>query len=176
MRGAWGHCTGDNRIRSRRRVAIFALLLATLAVLPSGRAAAAPDDVLLVDPGPPGPPRVVRVDPDFFDPTALAIEADGDVVAVNGNAAPSGAGFVIRIDPVSGARTTVSANGMPAGAPSFAGPVRLAVKADGDIVVVDQDAFADSEAGVIRVDPASGTRTTASSDSSPAQAPSFVEP
>jgi large repetitive protein len=222
---------------------IVVLAVAALTLLPSEWAAAAPGDILVVDPGPPGGARVVRVDPDdgtrtlvsannapaggpslvqpagiavdpdgdivvvdsyaftgggvirvdpvsgartavsangmptggpdFFSPTALAIEADGDIVASDGNASAGGTGLVIRIDPDSGARTTVSANGMPAGAPDFASPFGIAVEADGDIVVIDQDAFA-GEAGLIRVDPGSGVRSTASSNAAPG--PYFVDP
>jgi hypothetical protein len=85
-------------------------------------------------------------------------------------------GAVIRVDPVTGARTLVSANGSPVGGPSFADPALLAVEADGDILAADLSAFPDFDGGVIRVDPPTGVRTTVSQNAAPPGPPTFVEP
>jgi hypothetical protein len=67
---------------------------------------------------------------------------------------------VIRVDPATGAQTTVSSGG------SFDAPSGIALEADGDILVADVQAFADFLGGVIRVDPATGAQTTVSSGGS----------
>ena len=75
---------------------------------------------------------------------------EGDILV-----ADPGAGAVIRVDPASGAQTTVSSGGI------FAFPLGIAVEADGNILVADFIAGA-----VIRVDPATGAQTTVSSGGS----------
>src|SRR5215211_121338 len=70
---------------------------------------------------------------------------------------------VIRVDPATGAQTTVSTGG------SFVDPFGVALEADGDILVADADAFG-GLGGVIRVDPATGAQTTVSTGGS------FVDP
>ena len=86
----------------------------------------------------------------------------GDVVVVDSEAFGF-AGGVIRVDPVSGAQTTVSSGG------SFVSPFGLALEADNDVLVADAEAFGGS-GGVIRIDPVSGAQTTVSSRGS------FVNP
>lgn len=58
---------------------LVVVALAALALLPSDRAAAAPGDILVVDPDSPSGPRVVRVDP-----------ASGNRTLVSANNAPAG--------------------------------------------------------------------------------------
>ena len=70
---------------------------------------------------------------------------------------------MIRVDPATGAQTTVSSGG------SFVNPLGIAVEADGDILVADADAFG-GHGGAIRVDPATGAQTTVSAGGS------FVSP
>lgn len=115
-------------------------------------------------------------DPSFRDPQGVAVEADGDILVADMSALSEFGGAVIRVDPVTGARTLVSANGSPVGGPSFADPALLAVEADGDILVADLSAFPDFGGGVIRVDPATGVRTTVSQNAAPPGPPTFVEP
>ncbi len=100
--------------------------------------------------------------PSFESPLDVAIEADGHILVVDVDAF-GGTGGVIRVDPVTGARTTVSENASPAGGPSFDNPLRLALEVDGDILVADEDAFGGT-GGVIRVDPVTGARTTVTSN------------
>jgi hypothetical protein len=57
--------------------------------------------------------------------------APGDVLVADHDAF-GGSGGVIRVDPATGARTALSANGAPAGGPDFVDPFGLALEADGD--------------------------------------------
>ncbi len=138
------------------------------------------------------PPGLIRVDratgvrtlisnnttpaggPDFSTPSGVAVESDGSILVADLSAFPKGggsAGGVIRVDPTTGTRTTVSRNGSPAGGPSFSGPMDIAVAANGDIYVANT--FGNN---IIKVDPVTGARTLISRNNSPAGGPSFVWP
>ena len=106
---------------------------------------------------------------------ASAPTASANILVVDLDAFGGGGG-VIRVDPLTGARTTVSENASPAGGPAFVEPLAITIAANGDILVADQQAFADTGGGVIRVDPVTGARTTVSENASPAGGPSFVDP
>ena len=105
----------------------------------------------------------------------VAAAAPGDVLVADLNAF-GGTGGVIGVDPASGARTTVSANGAPAGGPDFDEPGGVALEADGDILVADPGDPLGGTARVIRVDAASGARTAVSANGAPAGGPDFVQP
>jgi DNA-binding beta-propeller fold protein YncE len=78
----------------------------------------------------------------------VAVEADdGDILVADRDAFGGFLGAVIRIDPLSGAQTTVSEGG------TFVDPTGVALEADGGDILV-----ADARAGVIRVDPRSGAQ------------------
>ncbi len=94
-----------------------------------------------------GPPFLGRL----FD---IAVASDGALLVTS--AAPQAA--VIRIDPVSGARTIVSGAEVGSG-PRFVNITAIAVERDGALVVT---APTDSGAAVFRVDPVSGARTIVS--------------
>jgi hypothetical protein len=110
----------------------------------------------------------------FVDPTSIAVERNGSLVVADPSAF-GGTGGVIRVNPVTGARTTVSRNSSPTGAAAFADPTSIAVAADGSILVADPSAFGWS-GGVIRVNPATGARATVSRNSSPTGSTAFVDP
>jgi hypothetical protein len=78
----------------------------------------------------------------------------GDILVADFSAF-GGLGGVIRIDPNTGAQTTVASGG------SFVDPVGIAVAPNGDIIVVDENAFVGQPGGVIRVN-ASGQSTIVS--------------
>lgn len=78
----------------------------------------------------------------------LAIAHNGDIFVADEQAA-SGLGEVIRVDPVTGAQTSISAGNL------FVNLVNIATGINGEIFVVDQNAFG-GQGGVIRVDPISG--------------------
>ncbi len=82
---------------------------------------------------------------------------------------------MIRVNPTTGARTTVSRNSSPSGSTSFVDPVDVAIETNGNIIVADSSAFGDT-GGVIRVHPSTGVRTTVSRNSSPTGTPSFADP
>lgn len=97
-------------------------------------------------------PRPSYLSSDGFlaQPRGIALEADGDVLVTDNRAL--GVGAVIRIDPMSGAQTVVSAGD------HFRFPGNLRVRADGKIIVVDGHAFGGG-GGLIEVDPVSGSQT-----------------
>jgi sugar lactone lactonase YvrE len=107
--------------------------------------------------------------PDLAAPYGIDVEANGSIVVADPTAFTSGNGGIIRIDPVTGVRTTLSRNQAPVGGPSFAGPSDLSVAANGDIYVLDNN-------GVIRVNPVTGARTQVSANNFPAGGPAFVQP
>ena len=147
---------------------------------PTAIAVEADGDILVTDPvgGAFTEAEVIRIDPvsgaqtivsevgSLRNPNGLAVEADGDILVsdqsaflVAGSAIRRGG--VIRIDPVSGAQTTVSAAG------SFRDTVGVALEADGDILATDFSLVTDDltfPAGVVRVDPVSGAQTTVTSE------------
>ncbi len=185
---------GSGRRQGGRRIAAtrFLLALAVLALIAPVSAHAAPGDIYVADPGAFTGGGVISVNPttgarttvsentapaggpSFTVPWAIALEADGDILVADQQAF-GGSGGVIRVDPTTGARTTVSENTAPAGGPSFVAPTGIAVEADGDILVADLQAFGGS-GGVIRVDPTTGARTTVSANTAPAGGPSFDNP
>jgi hypothetical protein len=185
----------DTKALARVRPVALACAAIALCLVSAAPAAAAPGDVLVLENHVPFPPTagggaVLRVDPvdgmralvaddstppgePFASPAGIALEADGQVVVAEADPLGRG-GRVIRIDPMSGLRTIVSDNASPAGGPSFSTPRGIAVEADGNILVSDLDAFPGG--GVIRVDPATGTRTVLSSNEAPAEGPGFLAP
>ena len=113
--------------------------------------------------------------PSFVDPTGIAVEQDGDILVADRNAFTANTGGIIRVDPLTGVRTTVSENTAPAGGPSFLEPQGVAVAADGDILVAETDGFG-ATGGIISVDPLTGVRTTLSSNAAPAGGAGFSDP
>jgi hypothetical protein len=105
--------------------------------------------------------------PDLVAPYGIAVEADGNILVADPGAFASGNGGIIRVDPVTGARTILSRNQAPVGGPSFDSPIDVAVAPNGDIFVIDRN-------GVIRVDKVTGARTQVSANGAPNGAPNFV--
>ena len=110
--------------------------------------------------------------PAFVDPAGLAVAANGDILVVDPQAFPDAGGGVIRVNPVTGARTALSSNAGPVGGPPFVDPFGITLAPNGDILVTDQNAF-DGGGGVIRVNPVTGARTAVSSNPAPPGAPTF---
>jgi hypothetical protein len=113
--------------------------------------------------------------PAFVDPLGVVIAPNGDLLVADQNAFAGGGGGVIRVNPATGQRTTVSENASPAGGPSFVDPFALTLAANGDILVSDQNAFGGG-GGVIRVNPVTGVRTTVTENAAPPGAPFFDAP
>src|SRR5207249_1950114 len=85
----------------------------------------------------------------------LAIAGNGDVIVADQNAF-GGQGGIIRVNPSTGAQTTISSGG------SFKDPYGVAFAPNGDILVADHEAFGGG-GGIIRVNPTTGAQTTVSS-------------
>lgn len=135
---------------------------------PSGIAIAADGDLIVVN----NANSIIRVNPstgarttisDNANPAGgpsltqahgIAIAANGDVIVIDSGA--SGEGAVIRVDPTTGARTTVVDNTNPALGPPFTDPRGVAVAANGDLFVTARSA---GTRGVLRIDPATGAHS-----------------
>jgi sugar lactone lactonase YvrE len=111
--------------------------------------------------------------PTFENPFDLVVGPSGDIYVIDSGDTVS-TGRVIRVDPVTGARTLISRNGAPAGGPSFAFPQGITMDKTGRLLISDVSAFGDG--GIIAVDPTTGARTTVSSNTSPAGGPLFSTP
>ena len=108
--------------------------------------------------------------PDLVSPNALAFEADGDIVVTDSYGPDP---QVVRVSRFTGARTVVSDNATPNGGPALVRPTGIAVEADGSLLVTDATAFANGNGGVLRIDPATGVRTTVSRMGAPAGTPNL---
>ncbi|MGW2746599.1 Vgb family protein [Streptomyces sp. NPDC001450] len=134
-------------------------------------------NILVADLFSKGPGAVIRVNPvtgeqtvlsmsdatvDPLRPCGLCVAADGTIVLVEqaGPIPEPPAPRVVRIDPVSGARTVISSGG------KLVSPVDVAIDHAGNILVVDANAFEDFSGGVIKVDPVSGAQTVMASGGS----------
>ncbi|MFJ8161126.1 hypothetical protein ACIRBY_09340 [Streptomyces sp. NPDC096136] len=89
----------------------------------------------------------------------LCVAPDGSVLVVEQNmiGGEDLSSRVVRVDPVTGARTTVTSGG------DLRSPTDVVVDAAGRILVADANAFPGFGGGVIRVDPVTGAQTTVSS-------------
>ncbi|MFE5658483.1 hypothetical protein ACFQ9H_20100 [Streptomyces sp. NPDC056517] len=142
---------------------------------PGAVAVEADGRILIADAWSGGFGAVLRVDPATGEQTVLSAgdgEGDSPPRPVMLCTAPDGAilvteqnrlggedlsSRVVRVHPVTGARTTVTSGG------ELRSPIGVAVDGDGGILVADANAFAGFGGGVLRVDPVSGTQTTVSS-------------
>jgi YVTN family beta-propeller protein len=92
------------------------------------------------------------------EPSSLFVIQDnvlspGDLLAVDVNAF-GGSGGIIQVNPVTGEQTVIASGG------HFVDPVRLAIAANGDLLVTDASALGGA---VIRVNPTTATQTVVSS-------------
>lgn len=105
--------------------------------------------------------------------TALAREPDGNLLVSDADA-PA----LLRVNPATGVRTTVSSDSVGSG-PTIVTIGGLLVDVDGSILMTDAGdtpAGGDPDGRVLRVDPASGDRTTVTSNSAPAGDPELAFP
>lgn len=143
-------------------------------VSPMGLALDTAGNILVADDG---AAAVLRIDPAtgvqmvvssgglFVRPSDLTIDAAGQILVVDADAfgpdeIAGGTGGVIRVDPLTGAQTTVSSGD------NFHGPTGIALDAAGHILVADVD-FGGSPGvsgpgAIIRVDPTTGAQTVVS--------------
>jgi sugar lactone lactonase YvrE len=112
--------------------------------------------------------------PELHVPVGLAVDAAGDLVVPDQNAltdTPFAAGgeAVLRVNATTGMRALISSNATPAGGPSLSTPQAVALAADGDILIPDNNGSTDgASAAILRVDPATGERQTVSENAAPA--------
>ncbi|HET8952900.1 MAG TPA: hypothetical protein VFN44_20420 [Solirubrobacteraceae bacterium] len=91
------------------------------------------------------------------EPRGVAVEPDGEVLVIDAQAGGAGQGELVRIDPHTGMRTSVSNFG--AGADPGSNPTSLAIEADGRVLVTDEGHPSTTPLGLLfRVDPLSGGR------------------
>ena len=117
--------------------------------------------------------HAVSGQPKFGEPARVTVEPDGSVVVLDLSPFDP---TLIRVDPATGTRTLVTSNASPAGHPNFGYPQAVAAEPDGNLLVVDWETFSGNNGGVIRVDPATGTRTVMSKDGDPWGHPNFDGP
>ena len=126
---------------------------------PFGLAVEADGDILIADPS---ARAIIRVDPvtaaqsivsadPAFVPVAIAVEANGQIVVAALDL--SGVSTLVRVDPVSGARTTLTAT-----AP-YADPFGIAVDRDGSLVVAYRVGGFNIPGAIVRVDAQTGVQT-----------------
>jgi hypothetical protein len=111
-------------------------------------------------------------DLEFRCPTDVAVEASGGIVT------PQTSGFptkILRVDPGNGARTLVSADNQPAGAPNY-GDLRGVTVGNGGAVLVTDVSPLDTFLGVLAANPTTGARTEISRNSNPSNPPLFWRP
>jgi hypothetical protein len=101
--------------------------------------------------------------PDFENPSAVAVDGNGDLLVADRQDQSDFVGAVIRVDPVTGERSLVSATGNPAQDfhEDLVNPAGIAVAAD-DGILVTRDPFNHEFGGVERVDPVTGARSLVS--------------
>jgi hypothetical protein len=94
--------------------------------------------------------------PSFVHTSFLTLDANGDILVSDWGAQDGGR--IIRVDPVTGARTTLSENAAPVGGPDF--------HLLGDMVVVCGTIYAVdiADGAVLRVNATTGVRTELSGD------------
>ena len=101
------------------------------------------------------------IGPPFVSPNAIAVEASGSLVVVDGplgfTGNSTGQRLLMRVHPVTGDRTVLSAPGKGHG-PPFVAPVAVAVEADGNLLVTASGSLQ----AVLRVDPRTGDRSIVS--------------
>jgi sugar lactone lactonase YvrE len=97
--------------------------------------------------------------PDFENPSAVAVDGNGDLLVADRQDEGDFVGAVIRVDPMTGERSLVSATGNPAQDfhEDLVNPAGIAVVPD-DGIVVTRDPFNHEFGGVERVDPGTGAR------------------
>jgi sugar lactone lactonase YvrE len=93
------------------------------------------------------------------NPRAVAVEADGRILVLNGNGGTAERALLVRVDQDTGARAVVSDFGSDAQGALGVEPRGVAVEADGRIVVIDAQAGTSGQGQLVRVDPRTGART-----------------
>lgn len=113
------------------------------------------------------------------DPKGVAVEANGTILVTRNGGSLGGRGVLVRVNPSSGVRTVVNNFADPSqGQGGVLGmtPLGVAVRANGDILVIDANAGINNRGTLFRVDPVTELRTVLSDFNDPRQGPLGVEP
>lgn len=164
--------------------------------LPTGIAVEASGDIIVNDCNVPGPQAdpdaIIRVDPnngfrtplstdaapastpalEFGCPTDVAVEHSGSIVAPQAAGNPD---MILRVDPVTGARSLVSRDDNPAGAPAYGELRGIDVGNQGKLLVTDVMPLPNF-LGVLATTHSTGVRSEVSRNSNPVGAPEFFSP
>jgi cysteine-rich repeat protein len=105
------------------------------------------------------------------DPWDVDVEPSGSLVVIESLGTTGNLGVLLRVDPVTGARTVISDFANATRGPTGRHPLGVAVEPSGTILVIDNVAGMGNRGTLFRVDPASGTRTVVSDFSLPGQGP-----
>ncbi len=105
-----------------------------------------------------------------IDPSSVAVTPAGTVVVVD----RAGSGRLFWVDPATGNRTVL--DDMGAGSPAGGDPIGVALTADGQILTGHRAGGTSGMGALLRVDPATGVRTTVSDFGQAAQGPLGSEP
>ena len=107
------------------------------------------------------------------DPSGVAVTPAGTVVVVD-RGASAGRGQVLWVDPATGVRTLL--DDMGTATPLGGDPIGIALAADGKVLTAHRQAGTSSQGQIVRLDPATGTRTQVSDFGSAGQGPTGVDP
>ena len=114
--------------------------------------------------------------PTAANPAGIATTASGAILVVDRTGGTSGAGRLLRVDPVTGARVLVSDFGNSAQGSVGSRPTGLAVETSGTVLVADPSAGRARYGALFRVNPTNGVRTTLSNFGNPRQGPLGDDP
>jgi acetylglutamate kinase len=95
--------------------------------------------------------------PRGVNPTGIAIESTGNILALDPDAGTGDSGQLFRVNAVTGARTVVS--DFYSGLPRGVNPTGIAIESTGNILVLDPDAGTGSRGQLFRVNAVTGART-----------------
>ena len=96
------------------------------------------------------------------NPRAVAVEADGHILVLNGNGGTADRAVLVRLNPITGTRAIVSDFGNSSQGGLGVEPRGVAVGANGQILVIDAQAGTFGQGELVRIDPQTGFRISLS--------------
>jgi sugar lactone lactonase YvrE len=99
-----------------------------------------------------GTQSLLSTDPLLYNLSDIAVSADRQIYGTCQLASGGGPGFIVKVDPSTGAATSVSSGG------HLSAPTGLTIDSDGSLIVVDLGTSADTGV-VLRINPSTGTQT-----------------
>jgi sugar lactone lactonase YvrE len=155
----------------------------------------ATNDIVVIDRPAQTPGELIRIDPAtgkrsllsandspsgglYFEAAwSMAYDANGKILVLDAGdfSSKSSGPRILRVDPVTGARSVLSSNSTWSKGPDFADLVAIAVESDGRILALNGGPVPGGGA-LLRVDPGSGSRTLLSQNGAPVTGPEFEWP